>query len=121
MKVVLKQLGTPNKNGVVYSEQAMQEAIQKLDGKPVIGRLGTGDFGSIDAAEIATVVSNIRIEDGAAVGDAIIMQTPGGNELNAILDEVVFRLAGTGKVSESGEVTDYTISHVTVIPKDQAA
>lgn len=121
MKINLKQLGVPNKNGVIYSEEAMHDAINRFGNKDLLGIIGVSREPNINLADVACVVKNIRIENDYVVGDCTILKTPQGLVLEELTNDFEYRLAGTGMVDDVGKVSDYDIICVNVIDKDLVA
>lgn len=121
MKINLKQLNVPNKNGVIYSEEAMQDAINRLNNKDLLGVIGVSYDPNINLADVACVVKNIRIENACVVGDCTILKTPKGLVLEELTNDFEYRLAGTGIVDDAGNVSDYDIICVNAIDKDLVA
>jgi len=128
MKVQLLRLDVPNGNGRCYTTEAVEAAIKKLNGAPLLGTIGipepNGDgnsFINLDIRKVSHTVSNLRIEDGFLVGDMKILQTDPGSELSFMLDSVAFRPNSIGKVSTDGFVSDLTFVSVSAVDKEQAA
>lgn len=121
MKVILKKLNVANSNGIIYSTKAVKEAIDKLEGSAIMGQAGTAHEGKINLSDLACMGNNIAIEDDNVVCDITMLETPMGKVLSNILSQVEFTLAGTGVVGEDGQVSEYTISYISVLPKDKVA
>lgn len=121
MKVVISNIGAPNRNGITYPKEVIEEAIKKLDGAPVLGQIGFSENGKINVRDVSHTVSNLRIEDDNLVGDLKILSTPPGQELSFLLDSVTFRMLGMGNVEEDGMVSDFSFIAINAVDKDNAA
>lgn len=102
MRVVIQKLDQPSRSGKIYSTKVMQDALTKCANKIVVGTYGYPrspvDSTAISIDEISHTVNNLRIEDGALVGDVHVLDTPRGAVLRQIMSEseLEFRLMGVG-------------------------
>lgn len=101
MRVVIQKLDQPSRSGKIYSTKVMQDALIQCTNKIVVGTCGYPvDSTEISIDEISHTVNNLRIEDGALVGDVHVLDTPRGAVLRQIMSEseLEFRLMGMGKI-----------------------
>ena len=119
MKQYILTTDKPNANGRIYPRAAIEEMITKME-HPVMAVLGVGKE-TVSLSELAAAVSNFRLEDDNLVGDATILKTPAGDVLEKMGESVAFSPVGKGDVGEDGVVSNYTLSYIAIVPKDQAA
>jgi hypothetical protein len=124
MKIILQELDKPNKNNRSYTKAAMEKAIEEANKRPLLGTLGVLDGPTVPMTEVAFSVSNLHIEGDFLVGEAKILKTPKGMELEGMLtnpSSIAFRTAGVGTVGADGVVSDFVITYISAIPADTAA
>ena len=124
--VIIMKLDTPNKNGRVYTTEAVEKAIANLP-KVVYGELGSPTLNrnqrrelelshpaditdpvfrsdmlrmtTVDALRVSHKVTNMRIENGNWLGDVTVVNTISGQMLQQMLEGVDFRPRSTGTFS----------------------
>ena len=125
MKQTLMKLDTLNKNGRIYTTESVNKAIQEANDKSekgqLLGELGYGNVVDIDLKNVSHKISELKIEDNSVVGEIEILDTPSGNKLKDILDQVVFRPRGTGNINDKGEVENFKIISFDAISKHEDA
>ena len=129
--VVIFELDKPNLNGRIYTTECMEKAINKLDGKPVLGTIGMvyDDNVLTMMSMVSHSISNLRIEDGKVVGNLTILDTPEGRKLTDLIEEdkqeFVYRSSGIGNIEyqEDGTrmVTDFQILSINAVNPDTAS
>jgi hypothetical protein len=120
VKVV--DLGAPNKNGRIYTEETIKDAINKAK-LPMIGIMGMPEDASVQLARASHAVEQLYIKDGAMFAKVSILKTPAGQVVEQLLneDKVAFRLAGVGNVAEDGTVTNFSITTISAVDPETAA
>ena len=120
VKVV--DLGIPNKNGLIYTEEAMKVAIENAK-LPMIGIMGMPEDSTTQLARISHATEQLYIKDGAVFAKVSILKTQAGQVVEQLLneDKVAFRLAGVGNVAEDGTVTDFSITTISAVDAETAA
>lgn len=112
------ELNKPNKNGRIYTYSAFKDVI----GKSFYGSIGMPkECCELNLATVSHVVENIRIEDDMLIGDVKILKTPEGKNLKELVDNVVFRLAGTGILTREKIVDDYKLISINAVNIDDGA
>lgn len=129
--VKIQKLDEANRNGRIYSTEAVQEALDKIDQRHVFGTIGYPNTGTyiqdntgIPLHEVSHMANNLRIEDGYLVGDIKVLETPKGNILSQLIEdgvETAFRTLGYANVDADGQVRDFTLTGVVLVPADSAA
>lgn len=92
VKVQLMKVGTPSANGRVYSKEAMEEAIKNFNESSIKGgTLGqVGDLSHpVNMKDLSHVFENVRIEDDKVLADMKILDTPQGQNVQALLESNV--------------------------------
>src|ERR1700677_1765352 len=102
MRHVIAKLGTPNKNGMVYS----RSCFEKFAGLSVPVYLDND-------RQLSAVAGSAKIEvsDDSVSADVSVLKTPAGEKLSQFLElsNVEFRTMGVGSVEKSGEVSNYDL------------
>lgn len=117
MKVKIQQLDVPNKNNRIYPARTIEEALQRLNGKPVIGHIGV-DGGNDPSTFASHQITNLAIEDGYLVGQITILDTEAGKTARRLLEGPLrgdVRSQGYGDVSPDGIITNYTIVSIDIV------
>ncbi len=105
-----------NANHRIYPRGTVEAAIARLSGRTLPGYLGY--LQEVEHPPAFTV-SNVELRGDAVVGDVHVIDPRVAVMLEA--GQVVVRTAGTGKISDSGEVTDYELTSFAIVPTDQDA
>lgn len=108
----------PNKNGRIYPKQVVEEAIKKCNYER-FGTIGVqSDFPWPNLFDVACNIKNLRIEDSKLIGDMQTLTTPKGLMMESLMNETElgFVVCGLGDVSETGEVSNFSLTSVSVIP-----
>ncbi len=98
---ILQQIGVPNKNGRVYTEECVRKALERYTAVVATGKMVTGGIlGTLDPelsvvprdpllSEVSHVVNNLSIvkhdDCSELVGVPVVLDTPRGRELSALL------------------------------------
>lgn len=100
-KIIL-EIDKPNKNGRIYTKQAIEDAIGKLNGRPVIGYLGMSSDDTPNISNASHYIDDLRIEDDKLIGTIkIIDQNENGKLLKLMMDNEIsfaYRSAGYGNI-----------------------
>jgi hypothetical protein len=120
MRAKILELNVPNKNGRIYTTEAVQAAIEQTKGRDIFGSIGyPDDFnGTVNLERVSHRAVNIRIEDGDVFADIKIMNTPNGKILKQLEGADVplhFRPAGFANIAADGTVSDYQIISIDVV------
>lgn len=102
------ELGKPNKNGRVYTDEAFKEHY----GKPIIGHLGFPDIAFVTAFADASHRAVLRKEGDMVMADVEVINTPCGKVLQSMLDnktKVDFRQRGVGRVEVAEDGTQHIV------------
>tara|TARA_Y100000310_G_C20704121_1_gene833211 strand:+ start:5660 stop:6121 length:462 start_codon:yes stop_codon:yes gene_type:complete len=114
----------PNKNGVVWSREAISKAVEDYEKKVKDGRAlcemgenATEPFVNLD--RVSHVVEEISYDGEKATCSIRTIDTPMGNILNTLLDKklVKFSARGTG-VTSDGVVKSFSIVDIGFHPKN---
>ena len=116
----------PNKNGIVYPEHVIKDAIEKLNnrGDIVYGTIGQPEYGptipGLLIEDISHRCENFRIVGGGAVvADLFVLNTPKGEVLKSIIENDAsnfrFSCGGKGKISLVNDVQTVTEFEITRI------
>lgn len=121
MNVTLLVLDEPSESGRIYTTEAIQKAISKLNGG-LLGTIGNTTSARVNPESVGFAVSDIRIEGNQLIGKITPLQTPAGQIVQKIITDgiVAFSPVGTGVINEDGTVTDYNFISVSAILADQA-
>lgn len=93
--VILSNLGTPNRSGIVIPKDTAQRIVDDRANKLTFGEIGKLDNTKhLDLTRISHVVENVRVEGDTLVGDVRTLDTPDGIKLNMFISDAKFALAG---------------------------
>lgn len=116
---VIATADVPNKNGRIYTSEALQKAIDGLNNKACIGQLGMPIGPSYtNMAMCSHEVRDIRMVDGQMIGTVHVLETAEGTRMKALLSSCIpmfFRTSGTGDVDKDGVVTNFTIHSINAV------
>ena len=120
MEIEIIKADTPTVNDRVYPKEELEKAIANVK-QPLVGRFESSGTNPTNIAieDIAFTVENLRIVDGAMVGDMTILEVPNKAMFEEILPLVRFAPAGTGMVDDSNSVRDYKILCIDAILDDE--
>lgn len=112
--MIILPLNVPSSNNRIYPEAEMQKAIEKLAGQKLAGTVGY-----VEHAPSVFMADNFRIVHDSVLAD-ITFSTP---EIAKLIEsgDCVIRPAGFGQLDEKGNVSDFTLTSLAIIPKDQDA
>lgn len=122
MKTVIRQIlkvGEVNKNGRVYTEEAVEQMIQQVNqftNNPILGMMGyPGVYTRLEY--VSHKVDELYIEDGRLMGKITILDTPHGLILQKIITDDMpdFRVAGFGDIDKDGIVSGFTLASVNAV------
>jgi hypothetical protein len=115
----------PNKNGIVFPEHVMEDAITKLNnrGDVVYGTIGQPEYGptipGLLIEDISHRCENFKIIDGVVTADMSVLETPKGEALKFILENdpsnFRFSCGGIGKMDMVDDVMTVTEFEITRI------
>jgi len=109
------ELDKPNVNGHIYSEATIREAIEKRKDKPLFGYAYVPGFGTDSLNRVSHLITDLSVEDGKLIGTVTVQDTPMGKIVGEIHpDRLLFTANGTGNVDEHGNISDYTLTSVSV-------
>jgi hypothetical protein len=115
------KVDTPNSNGRIYTREAIETAIEKHAGNPLMISLGVQEKTELDMNRITGVMTNLSIDgDGYLVGEITRLNLPAAETLDKLTD-MAYIPVGYGTVGEDGAIRDYTFSYIAVIPALMAA
>lgn len=112
MIVKIKTANIPNKNGIIYPLEILQNiCISSPD--EILGTIGLPEQNAaICLISASHVISNLRIENDILVGDLKLLNTTNGKKLEYILlsgNCGEFRPTGYGVVGQNGVIQKYEL------------
>jgi hypothetical protein len=117
------KIDAPTPRGRIYPKAVIEEAIRKID-RPFIGQLDADPSGKLDLSKASHIAKHFRIEDGYLTAEIEILKTSPGQQLQKVLDQVVFRPSGEGHVVDEAVtpqvIYGYSISAVNALYKKDA-
>ena len=130
--IIATTVDTPNRNGIIYSKAAMEEAIKKMqpiiDEGRLMGELGQGSS-AVNLGNVSHKIDKLWIEDGKGYGDITILNTPQGKIVEDLLNieptpvSLGMRCIGTPEYSTEdpkiGVVKDLSIITMDIIQNEQ--
>lgn len=111
-----------NLNGRMYTQEALKQMVEsykeKIQNGSAFGELGypSETFTALD--NVSHKITDISIEDKTLFGTIEILDTPKGEELKNIIDNVVFRPRLIGHVLEDNTVKIDTLISFDAIDKE---
>jgi hypothetical protein len=129
-ETIFEGLDLPNKNGRIYTREALEKAIAEWEGKEMLGTIGMPpNDRPVDINMVSHIITNLHIDGDKVTGTIKVLDTPLGIELQKLIDsktvEVAYRSAGMGNIIEQEDgtciVEDYHITSVNVVNKEKAA
>jgi len=103
-KIALQNLGSPNKNGRIYSEDLIKEAILNCDylkNKRLFITRNAPQSVEVDLADVVGVIDDLYIKDNNLIADVSFIVEDKNLEYYDI------RPNGIGNVDENGVVSNY--------------
>lgn len=125
MEIKIVKLNQPNKNGRIYTDETIGNAllsIQTQNKKVVMGQVGeTPSFIQLEKDKISHYLTDLEIKDGYLVGDLVIMNNEAGRWATELIDADLVELGiqGVGFISPSKEVSDFSIMSINLILKPE--
>ncbi len=125
---VLAQSECVNGNFRKYPLAELSKAFRLMaeritEGHLCAGELGHPDVLTINLANVSHAITEVHMDGNNAVGKMRILNTPSGNIARGLIEGGI-RLGvstrGTGNVSESGDVSDFTCVTVDVVHQPSA-
>ncbi len=117
----------PNANGDIFPKDVMTKAIEEYQEKikqgKALGQLQQKGFSKndIDLSKVSHRIDRMELtEDGSYEVDAIVLQTPQGKLLQALLDndiEVTTNMCSMGTVKDN-IVQEQKIISIDILPKE---
>jgi hypothetical protein len=123
--VPLIPTGVANANNRVYTAEAMAKTVAALHGTSIIGTMGIVELPTID--DSAFKATGFRLVHDCVMADVQILDTPKGRTLIEMMsnkdwkDSISFSPVGFGQINDKGEVYDYTLTSIAVIPAKEDA
>jgi hypothetical protein len=121
MKVKLQVLDTPSITGRIYTADSFKSFPDVVYGYAEMPK--AEEMTIVDLTKVTHTVKNLRIEDGCLVGDLQVIHTPVVKALESmgidLRKDSKYAIAGTGKVDETGKVTEFALHSVNLVPKDE--
>lgn len=125
---IMMQAALRNGNGRVYPVNEIARAVEECQGKIkagqyIMGELNHPDTLSINLANVSHAITEIRMEGDNAVGKMKLLNTPAGQIAKAIIEGGVklgVSSRGTGNVSESGDVSDFSFVTMDIVSTPSA-
>lgn len=113
-KVQIMEVDRVNANGRLYPRSVVEEALRKLNGKPLAVipvRAFLDSDGCPKVSDSLGVASALRIDDSTdhVIADVRIEKIP-----EDLQQGYVIRSAGTGKVDDQGVVSDFEFTGVVI-------
>lgn len=109
------------KNKRFYSKETLVNICEQINKKAnhLIGYIGFPKQRSLHDA--SHLIEKAEIRDNELYCTIRILETPQGNKLKTILNEMVFRTEGDGWVDDKQEIKDFNIRSIIAISKDEDA
>ena len=111
MIVKLCEIGKPNANGAIYTEEAIKNALQKKD-REIYCTLGIQGQPIIDIEKICGRVDNMTIEDDVVYADIHMLKTPAGEIVEKLIHAGVNLSYG---MCGDGVAIDNSIKEMTIV------
>lgn len=111
-------LDVKNSNGRVYPAIELEKAVAALAGKTLHGSIGYAEEGK-PLPKPVIEASNFRVDGDMLRADLKFLSSHAMEMVET--GEAVVRPFGTGQINEKGEVIDYTLQSLAIIPADQDA
>lgn len=115
------KIGTPNKNGHVYPEEAVDAMIEQFNKRAetgqVLGELGMGQGGTIHLENVSHIVSNLRKQGDTVVATIKVLKTPSGQILESLLGKAPmdFRTRGFADIDAHGVISNYQLVSIDAV------
>ena len=109
--------GCTNKYGVIFDESDLDPTV--FNSYRIFGELGHPDCLDVNLSHISHTIENIKMENGILYGDIKILNTPRGNQLDALFDAqlMIFRPRITFERATDGTKKLYKIHTFDAISK----
>ena len=124
--VPLLKADVTNRNGRVYTEEAIEKMIEDFNEKRgmhgvFLGQLGFPENIDVTLSEVSHDVEKIYLEEKTLFGDIKILETPKGDLLKGLIEMggIVFRPRSAGNVDSSGEVQNVNLISVDAISSSE--
>lgn len=124
--IVVMECDTPNQNGRIYPKSVVLAAMQKYD-KVISAGAAIGwffdDAMSASLTDATHIISRVELVGDTMVADVVVMQTPKGQVLDAIMgnSDVQFGLCGIGNIDTATRmISNYEIHSINVFIETQA-
>lgn len=128
LRGIVAQSECINGNLRKYSLSEMTREVEQAqrriaEGHPICGELQHPDNLSINLDNVSHAITELRMEGNNAIGKLKLVNTPKGLLAKALIEGGI-RLGvstrGTGNVSESGDVTDFSLLTVDIVHQPSA-
>jgi hypothetical protein len=129
-ETIFEGLDLPNKNGRIYTREALEKAIAEWEGKEMLGTIGMPpNDRPVDINMVSHIITNLHIDGDKVTGTIKVLDTPLGIELQKLIDsktvEVAYRSAGRGDLLKQEDDTyiidNYCITSINAVDKEKAA
>jgi hypothetical protein len=116
--------GNQRRYGLSEISRAVDSVAKRIsEGHVCVGELGHPDCLTIELKNVSHAITEVRMDGANAMGKMKILNTPAGNIAKGLIEGGV-RLGvssrGTGNVSESGEVSDFSFVTVDIVHQPSA-
>lgn len=116
--VTVLRMDESNRNGRIYSTEVVEGMLKNIAGSKMLGTFG---MDGVNLENVSHEASNLRIEDGELRCDIKVLDTPMGLVLQTMLNDVEYASRGYGRISATGEVSEWTMISVDVVSKGNKA
>ena len=117
-----------NQNGRIYPKHEISKAVESVrtrlsKGETVMGELDHPEELQINLDRVSHIITDMHTDDSNGLGKLKIIETPMGNIAKALLKagaKLGVSSRGSGKVNESGIVSDFDIVTVDIVAQPSA-
>lgn len=120
MKIKLLRCDEPTAAGHIYPTEVVERAIEdyqeqmKKAGGFLYGDLNANEVG-INLAEVSHKITDIYLEDGEVFVEVEVLDTPFGQHLSGMCDDLHITPVGVGTLDKDGCIGDYVIAKTSFV------
>lgn len=122
-KVKIADTISPNKNGEVFSKEALESMYKSIENDKIIGQLGSiKQSGGVELSKATHLIKNPTMENDSLMAEIEFLETPWSEQLKEILltfddelDSITFKPEGDGDVDPStNKIYNYSLNSVNI-------
>ena len=123
MRKEIMRVDEVNRNGRSYSKAMVEEALKNWPKHGMPGTIGLSGESEISLGKIALIARNPAIEGNKLMADIELM--PAAKAVMKSLEKLegkhVYVTSGVGQINEDGQVYDYKITSIGIVPRYESA